>query len=164
MTGPGGLIPEQVWDSDPIPERFLYPGKPTGSAMPVGWAHAEFLKLLLARDSGTPVEQLGSTVERYSGERPQAATWFWRAEAPIARLRRGRALVVERLEPFALHFGFDGWRDVAEQASAPLGFGMHGVRLEPDQLALRAGLDFTRRSATGEWEGTDHHVELDADV
>lgn len=24
--GPGGLMPEQVWDAAPIPERFLYPG------------------------------------------------------------------------------------------------------------------------------------------
>ncbi|MBA3842864.1 MAG: glucan 1,4-alpha-glucosidase, partial [Actinobacteria bacterium] len=69
MTGPGGLIPEQVWDSDPIPERLLYPGKPTGSAMPLVWAHAEFIKLLIACDTGRPVEQLDSTTERYRGER-----------------------------------------------------------------------------------------------
>ena len=52
MTGPGGLIPEQVWDSKPIPERNLYPGKPSGSAMPLLWAHAEFLKLLVAQREG----------------------------------------------------------------------------------------------------------------
>ncbi|MDE3024620.1 MAG: glucan 1,4-alpha-glucosidase, partial [Acidobacteriota bacterium] len=26
MTSPGGLIPEQVWDAEPIPERNLFPG------------------------------------------------------------------------------------------------------------------------------------------
>src|SRR5690606_1415851 len=54
MTGPGGLIPEQVWDAEPIPQRMLFPGRPTGSAMPLVWAHAEFLKLLAARESGRP--------------------------------------------------------------------------------------------------------------
>lgn len=36
-TGPGGLIPEQVWDTSPLPERKLFPGKPTGSAQPLLW-------------------------------------------------------------------------------------------------------------------------------
>jgi hypothetical protein len=35
MTGPTGLIPEQIWDGPPVPERGLEPGKPTGSAMPL---------------------------------------------------------------------------------------------------------------------------------
>lgn len=40
-----GLIPEQVWDTLDIPERKLFRGRPTGSAMPLVWAHAEYLKL-----------------------------------------------------------------------------------------------------------------------
>lgn len=58
MSGPGGLIPEQVWDDNPPshtpPHR---PGGPTGSAMPLVWAHSEFLKLLLAPDQ-RPLELL----------------------------------------------------------------------------------------------------------
>jgi GH15 family glucan-1,4-alpha-glucosidase len=42
MSSPLGLIPEQVWDSDPIVEHDLKPGKPSGSAMPLVWAHSEF--------------------------------------------------------------------------------------------------------------------------
>jgi glucoamylase len=41
----GGLLPEQVWDSPDIPERELHFGRPSGSAMPLVWAHAEYLKL-----------------------------------------------------------------------------------------------------------------------
>lgn len=160
MTGPGGLMPEQVWDAEPIPERSLFPGRPTGSAMPLVWAHAEFLKLLLARDAGIPVERLDAVFERYGGERPEATTWFWRTDAPVGRLPGGRALVVESPEPFVLHYGFDGWQEVAERASAPLGLGMHGVRLEPHELAGRALLDFTRRFGDGAWETVDHAVEL----
>lgn len=161
MTGPGGLIPEQVWDSDPIPDRSLYPGKPTGSAMPLVWAHAEFLKLLLARESGKPVEQLDAVVERYGCARPQAATWFWRTEAPFDHLPAGRALVIEGPEPFILHYGFDNWQNVSERASKPLGLGMHGARFEPTELADHATLDFTRRSLpNGSWEGADHTLEL----
>ena len=45
FAGDSGLIPEQVWDTDDIPEKHLFRGRPTGSAMPLVWAHAEYLKL-----------------------------------------------------------------------------------------------------------------------
>jgi hypothetical protein len=74
--------------------------------------------------------------------------------------RPGPALAIENAEPFILHFGFDGWQNVAERASTPLAFTLHGVRLEPNELADHAVLDFTRRSPPGSWEGADHAVEL----
>ena len=54
----GGLLPEQVWDAAPIPALGLEPGRPSGSAMPLLWSHAEFLKLLIARERGRPIELL----------------------------------------------------------------------------------------------------------
>ena len=42
----GQLLPEQVWDEADRPERSLRQGKPAGSAVPLVWAHAEYLKLL----------------------------------------------------------------------------------------------------------------------
>src|SRR5262249_29607328 len=44
-AGASRLIPEQVWDGPPISDVELFPGKPTGSACPLVWAHAEYVKL-----------------------------------------------------------------------------------------------------------------------
>ena len=161
MTGACGLIPEQVWDRDPIPERDLYPGKPTGSAMPLVWAHAEFLKLLIARDSKRPLELLDAVWRRYKGKAPKASTWYWREEVPFPALPAGRSLVVEDRQPFVLHLGFDGWQKVEDRASVPLGLGMHGVRIDSRKLTLRKELNFTRFfTEPGRWEGLDHSVSL----
>src|SRR4029077_11191174 len=46
MASPGGMLPEQVWDTAPMPARGLAPGRPTGAAMPLVWAHAEYIKLV----------------------------------------------------------------------------------------------------------------------
>jgi glucoamylase len=43
MTSSSGMIPEQVWDALDIPRRGLYRGRSAGSAMPLVWAHAEYL-------------------------------------------------------------------------------------------------------------------------
>ena len=96
----GGLMPEQVWDSAPVAARGLEPGRPSGSAMPLLWTHAEFLKLLVARDTGKPVELLQVVEERYGARPPAAKIWHWRAEAAFARLARGRGFAVEHREPF----------------------------------------------------------------
>ena len=161
MTGPGGLIPEQVWDSAPIPSRGLFPGKPSGSAMPLVWAHAEFLKLLWARKHGRPVEWLASIERRYHAKRPEAPYWHWRADAPIDSLPRGRGLIIEHAEPFTLHLGFDGWQGVHDVEASALAFGLYGVRLEAAQLSGRLAVDFTAHfPARGAWEGVDHRIAL----
>ncbi|MCB1845215.1 MAG: hypothetical protein KDI09_19770, partial [Halioglobus sp.] len=48
MAGTGGMLPEQVWDVDLSRAEHPGAGRPTGSAMPLAWAHAEFIKLLLS--------------------------------------------------------------------------------------------------------------------
>lgn len=161
MTGPCGLIPEQVWDRDPIPERELYPGKPTGSAMPLVWAHAEFLKLLVARDRKRPLELLDAVWHRYQGEPPEALTWYWREDAPFAALPAGRSLMIEDSQPFLLHLGFDDWQSIEDRASVPLGLGMHGVQIDRGELEPWKELNFTRfNRAEGRWEGVDHTILL----
>jgi len=166
MTGASGLIPEQVWDADPIPERGLEPGKPTGSAMPLVWAHAEFLKLLIARHQGRPIELLSSVERRYHAQRPEAATWHWRQAQPFDALPAGRALLIENLEPFRLHYGFDGWYEVADRSSQARAFSIHGVRFDRADVAGHSVLDFTFYFPQSQrWAGIDFHVLLgDADA
>ena len=162
MTGPGGLIPEQIWDTDPIPERGLYPGKPSGSAMPLVWAHAEFLKLLAAQTNGRPVEMLDSIESRYDGGKPpNAPVWHWRPTCPISVLPKGKAILIEQPEPFKLHFGFNGWHRPVDQQSSPTQFGMHGVKLEADELDGATSLSFTFYfTDRKEWLGQDFSVPL----
>jgi glucoamylase len=155
----GGLLPEQVWDSAPIAARQLEPGRPSGSAMPLLWAHAEYLKLLVARESGKPVELLRAVDERYGAKPPVASAWHWRTEAPLAHLATGRSLVVEDRAPFALRYGFNGWKTEGERVAASGVFGLWSVTFSPGELEPNTQIDFTRRFETG-WEGTDYRVTL----
>lgn len=166
-TSPGGLLPEQVWDAAPIPALELEPGRPSGSAMPLLWAHAEFMKLLVARERGTPVEMLRAVQARYASGAPgvvrAASTYHWRNEVPVMQLPRGRELLIEDRQPFTLHFGFDGWQRITDRAAVPQPFGLWGVRLTPTEMAGAKLLNFTRCYPAG-WENVDHHVELGLDT
>jgi len=59
------LLPEQIWDADDIPARGLYNGRPSGSAMPLVWAHAEFLKLSRSLRDGRVFDQPAEAFVRY---------------------------------------------------------------------------------------------------
>jgi glucoamylase len=158
-AGPGGLIPEQAWDARPVPERGLFPGKPSGSAMPLIWAHAEFLKLAVARSARSPSELLRAVKQRYGGQRPTARTWHWRTDTPIVALPAGRGLLIEDSSQFVLHYSLDGWTRVDERKAEAQGLGMHGVRFDASELRLARELRFTRRF-NGAWEGRDYQIEL----
>lgn len=158
-ASPGGLLPEQVWDAPAIPERLLFPGQPSGSAMPLVWAHAEFLKLLIARRDKRPVELLESVRTRYGDGTPAAKYTRWRNETPVQSLASGRTLVVEDRQPFMLHLGWDGWQEVEELVAESLPFGLWGVTIGPDRYSGRGQLNFTRRYGD-QWEGQDHAVEF----
>jgi len=154
----GGLLPEQVWDTAAIPERELEPGRPSGSAMPLLWTHAEFLKLLIAREHRRPIELLQSVELRYQASNA-AQAWHWRDEVPAGLLKAGRDLLIEDRQSFVLHFGFDGWQHVSERTAIVQPFGMWAVRMTVQDLAQFSELNFTRRYDSG-WEGENHRVTL----
>jgi glucoamylase len=161
MRGTGGLLPEQIWDAPALPWRRLQPGKPSGSAMPLAWAHSELIKLAIAATEGQPVEMLQPVVDRYGRKAPVSLTWFWRDVAPVTTLPADRTLVVECCQPFTLHFGFDGWNAVAERESQEIGLSMFGVAIAPGDLAGHDSFQFVRRYANGTWEGSSgHNVSL----
>ncbi len=159
MASPGGMLPEQVWDAAPIPQRGLEPGRPTGAAMPLVWAHAEYLKLAASRTLGRPFDRPQAVWERYRGERPPLTRVIWTEQAPVPRLAEGCALTIALRAPGLIRWGVDGWGEVREQETRANPLGLH--LLEIDTPRLRAGhtLDFTYRDATG-WAGRDFHIAV----
>jgi glucoamylase len=61
----GGMLPEQVWDGPDVPERELFNGRPSGSAMPLVWAHAEYAKLVRSLHDGRVFDMPQQAYERY---------------------------------------------------------------------------------------------------
>lgn len=160
MASDSGMLPEQVWDTTPLPDRGLFPGRPSGSAMPLAWAHGEFVKLAASLTLGRPFDRPSAVWARYHGERPQPTHWIWtRASAPRT-LAAGRHLQLLFDNPVTLHLGHDGWQDVHEIASHAAALDLHAVTLSPQELRAIRRIDFTWREHTGQWVGEDHAIEI----
>ncbi|WP_435064279.1 glycoside hydrolase family 15 protein [Halobaculum sp. EA56] len=68
----GRLLPEQVWDSEEATEFGWRFGEGTGSATPLSWSHAAFVRLAHGIDAGRPVGTPAVVGERYDGGPPSS--------------------------------------------------------------------------------------------
>ena len=162
IAGEAGLLPEQVWDGADIPERELYIGHASGSAMPLVWAHAEYLKLCRSMLDGRIFDQPPQTVERYLIQRTTSDRVVWRFNNKVRDMPSNRTLRVETLAPAVVHWSVDEWRTAHDAATRDTTLGVHVVDLGTRHLRPgdRVQLTFYWPDA-GRWEGTDFVVCVD---
>lgn len=98
----GGMLPEQVWWHDPIEGKFEQ-GDATGSAMPLCWAHAEYMCLVKSRSQGSPFDRVLPAYERYvqqQGVQQSIEMWTWSFRP--SSLREGSTLRVILSQAFTV--------------------------------------------------------------
>jgi glucoamylase len=161
MTGPAGMIPEQVWDDKPVPSRRLFPGQPAGSAMPLAWAHAEFIKLMISRHLGYPFDRPVALWGRYHGHRPEAKHAIWCPHAPIARIAPELDLIIAVPRPARIHWGLDGWQNVTDACTRDTGLGLHALELQAASIGQGHAIDFTLQWLDdAKWAGENFRVQV----
>lgn len=148
-----GLFPEQTWDVADVPARELWNGRPAGSAMPLVWAHAEYLKLRRSLRDGRVFDEPPQTVARYRGQ-PPARIVTWRVRQRIATLPVGWTLRIEALEGATVVWTSDDWQSTHETPLRDSTLGLHAADLDTAALASGAVVEFTLHyDASGRWEG-----------
>jgi glucoamylase len=159
LAGDGGLLPEQTWDAPDVPERELFFGRPAGSAMPLVWAHAEYLKLVRSLADGKVFDTPPQARERYLVARVRPRLAAWRFNNKVRRMPRGRVLRIETLAPAVVHWSADGWRTARDAATADSGLGVHHADLPTAELETGASVVFTFYwPGASRWEGADFSV------
>jgi len=159
LAGDSGLLPEQVWDSADIPGRELFIGHPSGSARPLVWAHAEYLKLCRSIQSGDVFDRPPQTVARYIINRVTSPHLIWRFNNKLRTMPEHKTLRVETLAPATVHWSADGWRTVYDTATRDTTLGVHVADLETHILRVGDRVDFTFYwPETARWEGSDFAV------
>ncbi|MCE9630138.1 MAG: glycosyl hydrolase [Planctomycetia bacterium] len=161
MSGKAGLIPEQVWDAPAIPERTLAPGRPTGAAMPLVWAHGEFIKLCLSRARGYPVDRPAATWKRYGGKRPERVPDLWGPRYRPRHIKQGGRLTIALRAHALVHWGINGWKEPHDSDTDDTGLGVWTTEIPVTGLEPGETVQFTFYwHDTGTWEGRDYSVAI----
>ncbi len=161
-ASPGGMLPEQVWDQADIPERELYHGHASGSAMPLVWAHSEHIKLLRSLRDGAVFDMPPQTVQRYQKDKVRASVRIWRFSEKIRTVAHGRALRIELEAPALVHWTKDDWKTVEDTPTSENSFGIHFLDIDTSRIRAGRAIRFTFYWPEGErWEGTDFEVTVE---
>jgi glucoamylase len=159
----GGLISEQVWDSPDIPKHELHFGRPSGSAMPLVWAHAEYVKLQRSLHDGHVFDLPPQTVERYLTKKTDSPRMVWRFNHKIRSMPVGKDLRVETLVPAIIHWSADDWKTSEDVTSHDVGLGIHIFNLSTRALPEGKQVQFTFHWRDADrWEGTNFIVRITA--
>jgi glucoamylase len=154
------MLPEQVWDGPDIPSRGLYFGKPTGSVSPLGWAHSEYLELLVTIAlAGFPDIVLPAR-RRYTEGPQHEPAFVWSHKHQITRLIAGRRLRVQLPRPGAVHYSFDDWKTFAEADAADTTLGVWVAEVPTNKMTPGSELVWTAHYVTG-WEGKNYSITVE---
>lgn len=160
-AGRGGLLPEQSWDAADLPERELFFGRPSGSAMPLVWAHSEHIKLVRSLADGRVFDMPPQGPARYIAGRQGSGLRIWRFNNRLTRLPAGNALRFLLEAPALVHWSTDDWASATDSRTAPNAFGSHAVDLPLAGLAPGAGVDFTFQwTEDARWEDMNFHIDI----
>lgn len=157
----GGMISEQVWDAPDIPEKELFFGRPSGSAMPLVWAHSEYVKLRRSLREGRVFDMPPQTVQRYLVQKTDSTYAIWRFNHKCRTIPVGKVLRLEVLAPAMVHWSADGWHTTYETRTRDTAVGVHIVDLPTEKLPAETRIKFTFYwPIAGRWEGVDFTVQV----
>jgi hypothetical protein len=150
-----------IVDAGELPDRGLYRGRPTGSAMPLVWAHAEYIRLLRSARDGRVFDLIDEVADRYLRRPPPKATIeFWTSTHPIPYIRRGRTLRICSQRPFRVRWTDDEWSGQQDAPSVATALGLNFADI-PTLPGQRAPIEFTLfwldRNA---WEARNYQVGM----
>ena len=121
----GGMLPEQVWDYADMPSEGLYFGRSAGSAQPLVWAHAEYVKLLRSVADGVVFDRISVVADRYAVPKEkrtfQSRMEIFQVGRPISAMVQGGTLRIMDAEQFRVTWTMDGWATKTVQDAKVIG-------------------------------------------
>ena len=154
----GGMLPEQIWDAPDMPEKGLLLGAFSGAAMPLVWAHAEYVKLLRSVTDGRVFDRVAAVEERYSKKNRSAPVEVFRMERPATSMVAGRRLRMLADEHFCVIWTVDDWNTEHRMESRSMGYAGHFADMETP--AGKAGKVVFTLQWRDRWEGRNFEVLL----
>ena len=128
----------------------MFLGRPTGSAMPLMWAHAEYIKLLRSVSDGRVFDLIPEVATRYLGDRKARHLFeIWKPNRQARSVKRGYTLRIQVPADFRLHWSANDWQSVEDSPSSSPVLGFHFVDI-PISDAQRSPIGRSRIAGKGE--------------
>lgn len=157
----GAMLPEQVWDTVDIPDKHMYAGRPTGSAMPLVWAHAEYIRLLRSSRDGMVFDLIEPVRRRYIEQGVVSDLQVWLFNHKLRSVSAKRTLRIEVNARARLHWTAHEWVSTQDMELLDEGLGVYACEFAPGKFHAGEVLKFTFYWIDADvWEGRDFVIAI----
>ena len=154
-----GLLPEQIWDAPDYAEKHMFLGGPTTAAMPLMWAHAEYIKLLRSVRDNKVFDFIPEVADRYQSGSFRRDLEIWKPNRQVNQIGRGMVLRIQAPGDFTLRWSQDEWRTMTDSTAfaTDLGISFFDIPIPPSGPG---SIEFTFLWEDGRWEGRNYWVNV----
>jgi glucoamylase len=162
FSNAGGMISEQLWDADNLPDGRMLRGCPTGAAMPLCWSHAEYISLVRSHHDGVCFDRVEPVFQRYVVNPVESRHEIWSLRHPLRRIPRGKILRIILAKGATIVWSADGWEhsnvlDSTHESGLNLWF----ADLPTERLPSGSVIEFTCFWMREQrWEGRNWEVRV----
>jgi len=120
-------MPEQIWDGPDLPPYLRFGGT-TDAAMPLLWAHSEYVKLHRSAADHRVFDLVEPVYERYvTGTGQRKTIEVWKPNHQVQTVPAGALLRIQANSPFLLHWTGDDWQHSTDTRSHGTAIGIEFV-------------------------------------
>ena len=158
----GGMLPEQLWDADDLPEKHMKFGGPTGSAMPLCWAHAEYISLVRSASDGVCFDRIEPAFQRYVVKPVKNSHEMWSAHHPVRRITHGKILRIIIAADVTIVWSINGWASTNKVDATHIGaLNVWFADLPAEKCPAGSVVEFTFFWKKDQrWEGRNNSVAI----
>ena len=158
----GGMLSEQLWDTDDPTSSKMRKGEPTGAAMPLCWSHAEYVSLVRSRRDGVCFGRIEPVYERYIVDPVVSRYEIWSFRHQLRRIPRRKILRIVVEADATILWTSDGWatQNRNDTTIEPV-LNLRFVDLPTMELPTNSLVEFTFFWKTDQrWEGRNWQITI----
>jgi glucoamylase len=159
----GGMITEQLWDADDLPDGSMKCGRPTGAAMPLCWSHAEYVTLVRSRRDGVCFERVEPAFQRYVVNPVPSRHEIWSFRHQLRQLSHQKILRIIVAAEATIVWSADHWAtanksDTMNRTGLNLWFADLGTKDLPNGSIVEFTFFW---KDTQSWEGRNWQIDIE---
>jgi glucoamylase len=162
FSNEGGMISEQLWDADDLPDDQMKRGGPTGAAMPLCWSHAEYVSLVRSRHDCVCFDRIEPAFQRYVVNPTPGRHEIWTLRHPVRRVPRGKILRIILPAEASVIWSTDNWAHTNKSNAAyESGLNLWFVDFPSEDWPTGTALTFTCFWESDQrWQGQNWQVDV----